>query len=234
MKFRSAVLIGGVILMAAIPVCADTVFYTASTNDSSIPENFAPTIHASHAKLLIPLTARVIPEPVSAVAPVWADAAPYSSIAEDSTRRESYGDEARLLAFEIAEPESDPGPSQPTLAMLSSDGIQPGGVFGGSGAEMPLVLDRLVPTASDPSVPFGSPAELNSGAPASSTFGAGGFQLGFFGRDPDRGRGGKGKNKNQDDPPVSVPEPGALPLLTLGLLALGFAARRNRDFPTPA
>jgi hypothetical protein len=95
-----------------------------------------------------------------------------------------------------------------------------------------LVLDPLVPTASDPIVRFGSPAEPNSGVLAPSAVGAEGFQLGFFGRDPDRGRGGEGKNKNQEDPLVSVPEPGALPLLMFGLLAVGILARRHRDFPT--
>ena len=232
MKFRPAVLLGGVALMAAIPVCADTVFYTASIEESSFPENSAPIINVSHTKLLIPVTAGVISEPMPLVAPVWNDAAPYSGIAEGSAQRESYGNEARNLIFEIAQLQSDARPADPTAAMLSTNGIQSSGVFGASGSEMSLVLDPLVPTALDPIVRFGSPAEPNSGALAPSAFGAEGFQLGFFGRDPDRGRGGEGKNKNQEDPLVSVPEPGALPLLMFGLLAVGISARRHRDFPT--
>ncbi|HEY4762633.1 MAG TPA: hypothetical protein VIH75_03085 [Candidatus Sulfotelmatobacter sp.] len=206
MKFRTAVLLGGVVLMAAIPVCADTVFYTASIKESSFPENSAPTINVSHTKLLLPVTAG----------------------------RESYGNEARNLAFEITQLQSDARPAHPTLAMLSTNDIQSGGVFAASGSEMFFILDPLVPTASEPSIRFGSPAELDAGAPASSTLGAEGFQLGVFGRDPDRGRGGEGKNKNQSDPSVAVSEPGVLPLLMLGLLAVGISGLRPRDFPTCA
>jgi hypothetical protein len=234
MKFRSALLLGGVVLITAIPVCADSIFYSASTNEPSHPESSAPTVRAPHTKFITPATAQYISEPLSASTPAWTFALSEAAIAEDSTRTDLSPNENRTFALALDDPQNDARPSDPTPATLSANSFQPAGAFGGNGSESSMVLSTLVPAESQPSVHSANPAEFNSSDPASTIFSAEGSRFGFFGNDPDRGRSGKGKHKNndQDGPPVNVPEPAALPLLTLGLLAVGIIAKRNRDFPT--
>jgi|HubBroStandDraft_6_1064221.scaffolds.fasta_scaffold02317_3 hypothetical protein len=230
MKFRSALLLGGVVLITAIPVCADSIFYSASANEPSQPESSAPTVRASHTKFITPATARYISEPLSASNPAWTFVVPELGVAQDSTQRAISRNQTGTFALALDDPQNDARPSDPTPAMLSA------GAFGGSGSESSMVLSTLVPAESKPSVHSANPAEFNSSDQASSIFSNEGSRFGFFGNDPDRGRIGKGKNKNndQDGPPVNVPEPGALPLLTLGLLAVSIIAKRSHDFPTNA
>jgi hypothetical protein len=235
MKFGSALLLGGVALMAAIPACADSIFYTASTDEPANSESSAPTIQTSHTKFMLPATAGLTSEPFSAVAPGWSIAVPDAFVAEDSAQSANFADHTRRFALALADPQNDARPSDPTPAMLSINSFQPSGAFSSSRSETSLVLGILVPTGSELGVHSGNAVELNSSEPASSDFGTEGSRFGFFGNAPDHDRGGKDKkNKGKDGPPVNVPEPGALPLLTLGLLAVGIMAPRNRDFPTNA
>src|ERR1700678_3676391 len=72
MKLRSALLLGGVALITAIPVCADSIFYSAPINEPSNSESFAPTIGISHTKFITPFTVQFISEPIISDAQSWA------------------------------------------------------------------------------------------------------------------------------------------------------------------
>jgi hypothetical protein len=155
--------------------------------------------------------------------PAWALAIAAPGIAEDPAQRATSSAETRIFAPALADPQNDARPSDPAPALLSVNGFQPAGASASSGPATSLVLDALIP------------AEFNSSESAFSDFSTEGSRFGFFGNDPDHDRDGKGKKtKKQDGLPVNVPEPGALPLLTLGLLAVGIIAARNRDLTNSA
>jgi len=227
-KITSFILLGGVVLLAAIPVCADSILYTASTNEPSHSESSASSIQTSHSKFTLPALAIAPSDALPQLLLSWSIAMPDASVAEDPAQSSASSSGARTFALALADPQNDARPSDSNPAMLSVNSFQLSGVSGVSSSDRSSVLGTLVPVASYPGAPS---ANL-----ASSDFSTEGSRLGFFGNDPDHDRGGKGKNKNKDQggPPVNVPEPGALPLLTLGLLAVGIIARRNRDFPANA
>jgi hypothetical protein len=235
MKFGSSfLLLGGIILLAALPACADSIYYITSTNEPSSPECIASTYRTSHAKFITPATAQLIQMSLPTNALPSAFAVPASVIVENSTLTESSRNQDRTFDFALADPQNSARSSGPAPATLATNSFQPSGYFSFSSSESSLVLGTLVPTEPKPSAHSGDPVEFNSTEPGSAEFSAAGSRLGFFGNDPDHDRGGKGKKKDLNGPPVNLSEPAALPLLTLGLLAVGIMSRRNRDLTTNA
>ncbi len=165
MKFRSAFLLGGVALMAAIPVCADSIFYSASTNEPSNPESSAPTIQTSHTEFMSPAAARITSEPFSAVASGWSIDVPDAFVAEDSAQSTNSANHTRTFALALADPQNDGRPSDPTPAMPSINGFQPSGAFSSSRSETSLVLGTLVPTGSELGVHSAMPLNLTPASP---------------------------------------------------------------------
>jgi hypothetical protein len=231
MKFRPAVLLGGAVLIAALPVWADSIFYTAATHDSPTAENSAKAIRSSGTKRKTPATAVFTSEPLSAVPPGWADAMPSAGIGEDSTYRAIAARDLGSFALGIDEPQDDVRQSEPT-SELSIGGFQSGGAFGVRGPEPSFVLGTLLSSSSASSVHSNSLGEPDSNERASTFFNDGKERRGI-GHDHDKGD--KGKKQDQDGPgSVSVPEPAAFSLVLLGLAAIGIMARRSREFPPTA
>jgi hypothetical protein len=234
MMFRSSLLLGGVVMLAAIPVCADSISYRTSTIESSNRESSAPTFRTFHTKFITPAAAQLIQESLPTTAPAWTFTLGASSIVENPTQTEISRNETRTFALALADPQDIARVSGAAPATLSINSFQASGAFGSSGPETSMVLGTLVPTESQPSVHSSNPVEFSSSEPFFSEFSTAGSRLGFFGNDSQHDRGGKGKEKDQNGPPVNVPEPGALPLFPLELLAVGIMSLRNRDITTNA
>src|SRR5579863_8768621 len=149
MKYRSALLLGGVVLLAAIPVCADSIPYTTSTNEPASSESSAPTFRTSQTKYLTLATARFFSESIPAVISTEAFALPAPAIAQDAKQAEISGNHVASFALALADSRNEASPSSSTPAMLAVNGFQPGGAFGGSGAENSWVLATLAPAASE-------------------------------------------------------------------------------------
>jgi hypothetical protein len=155
MKFRPALLLGGIVLMAAIPVCADSALYTASTNESSNPESSAKTVRSSDTKFVTPATVVVISELQSPIASGWSYATPYVGIAEDSTRAAT---SARRSEFALAlnKPQDNTRSSDFAPAVEPISGFS-GGVFNVRASESSSVVGTLFPPSSDAIVHSNTP-----------------------------------------------------------------------------
>jgi hypothetical protein len=218
--------------MAALPASADSIFYTAPTNETSNHENSARIIGSSGTKFMTLASVVVSSEPPSMVAPGWADAMPDAVIAEDSTYRAISAEDTRNFALGLDEPQNDARLSDPIPAVLSLGSFQLGSAFGVRGPEPSYVLGTLFSSSSASSDRSSSLGELDTNERTSTFFNNGKERHGI-GHDHDRGK--QGKNQDPDGPgSVSVSEPAAFSLVLLGLAASGIMARRSREFPPTA
>jgi hypothetical protein len=168
-------------------------------------------------------------EPGSAVAQGSADPMPYTGIAEDCTDRAISARGTRNCALGLDELQDDARQSEPTSAMLSIGGFQLGSTFGAKGSEPSVALGTPLspPPASavhstswvksSPTsaiLPF-STTETSGVALDAITIGANRLRIKI--------RTGLGRFQSA-----------ALPLVLLGLAAVGIMARRYREFPLTA
>ena len=215
MKFRLASLLGTVVLVLAVPVSADSVFYTGATSGSPDTADSAKMIHRSDANRMTLPRVGFAPSLESAVALGWADATSDAGIAEDSTDNTTFVRDTRHFALVPDEPLSDAPQAEPTSAMFSMAGFQWAGGFNGKSSGRSVILSEFESNGRD------------------STIFTDGKNLHGKGRDHDGGD--NGKKQNQDAPgSIPVPEPAAFSLVLLGLAALGIMVRRSREFPPAA
>jgi hypothetical protein len=232
MKFTPAFLLCAAILIAALPIQADSLAYTGTAaDDSRNTQISAPELHASATttKTSSPATPRVIAyDPLAAVAPVRSHEIAYLAL---PAAPENTGLSVTSVRRPVA-PQIDGQLSDPTPAITSIGGFDPSSSFAAWDSGPSFISATFFPPSGDVSVHSSAPNEINSGDAALSEFATEGARHNI---DRERGKGDNGKNQIQTtSPSVEVSEPAALPLLLFGLAALGILARRRNVFPTAA
>jgi hypothetical protein len=214
MKFGPATLLCTALLIAALPIRADSLSDTRTADAFHDSENSAPEFRLSTTKTLSPATSRVISE--SSNSALFTTTFPAS--------------DARLDSSQLDERRSDRTP-----AIVSIGGFEPISSFAAWSSEASLMSATMFPSSPDFSSHSGMPNERGSGDLALSVFASEGAWRRIR---RERGRGHDGKDNDGKDPGPSgsttVPEPEALPLLLFGLAAVGILARRRNAFAAAA
>jgi hypothetical protein len=229
MKFTPAFLICAAFLIPALPIRADSLSYTGTADDSRNTENSAPGFHASAMKMLSPAIPRAMTGPFSAAAPVGSRESMYLARAAESSLNALSATTFGTSARRPDAPQIDGQLSDPTPAITSIGGFDSSSSFAAWGSGPSFIVGTIFPPSPDTSIHSGAPDEINPGDPALSFFDSEGA-LRKIGRE--RGKRNDGKDPDKAAPPSAlVPEPAALPLLLLGLAAVGIGARRRNVFP---
>jgi signal transduction histidine kinase len=223
-------LLCGVFLVATLPVCADSLFYTGAASDAPNTENSAPEIPGSALKLVMPVTADVMPQPLATLVPAWSDEFAFLGFAAERSNNWLSAHPAGMSFLTQYTSQFDGRLSKPTPAMPSIGGFEPSSAFAAWGSGPSFVAGTVSPPSSDLSAHSIPPSDFSSGDSVLSLFDSEGARH-RIGRE--RGKGNDGKNQDQPgSAPLTVPEPAALPLLLSGLAAIGVLARRRNLFPT--
>jgi hypothetical protein len=225
MKFRPTFLLCAAFLIAALPVCGDSVFYTGVTSDSPSVEISTPEMRAHYTKLRIPSAVSITPS-LAALAPVWGHQIAYLALPGDSPDAAHEAKSARVSALQENAPQFDGQLSDPTPAIASIGGFEPSSSFAAWGSEPSFVVGTLSPPSSDIGVHSTGLVGIGPGDPISFLFDNDGTRrrIGH-----DRGRGDDGKTPGAGgSTAILVPEPGALSLALFGLAAVAIFARRRR------
>jgi hypothetical protein len=226
MKSTPAFLLCAALLIAALPTRADSVPYTGAASEFVNTENSAPEFRASATNLTTPTRLRVTSKSLSALAPVWGHEIAYlTPLPADAPNAALSATTFARSARRLDASQIDGQRSNPTSAIPSIGGLEPSSSFAGWGSEPSFIVDTMFSPSSDTSLHSSTITELGSDDPALSAFATEGARH-KIGRE--RGRGSDGKNQNQNgSSSVEVPEPGALPLLLFGLVAVAIFARRH-------
>src|SRR5271154_319277 len=226
MKCRPAFLLCAAFLIAALPIRADSVFYTGVTSHSPNVENATPEMRAHTAKLRIPSAVSITSQPVADIAPVSRHQIAYLALPGDSPDAAHQTKSARASALQENAPQFDGQLSDPTPVIASIGGFEPSSSFAAWGSEPSFVVGTLSPPSSDIGVHSTGLVGIGPGDPISFLFDNDGTRrrIGH-----DRGRGDDGKTPGAGgSTAILVPEPGALSLALFGLAAVAIFARRRR------
>jgi hypothetical protein len=230
MTSRPVFLLCGAILIASLPVHADSVIYTSAANESTKTEISTTDIRSVATKFTMPATADIASEPLSAEAPVWGHEFAYLALRAESPNPAISAKTYRGTVLVLDAAQDDVRLSDPTPAIASIGSFGPDGAFATRGAESSLVVGTFFPPSSDTGVHSTAFTEFDSHEPTSSGS-DGEYARLRIGRE--HRKYGDGKNPNTTTPDsVAVPEPGALPLLLFGLAAVGIIARRRSALVT--
>ena len=233
MTLRSALLLGGVILTAAVPVWADSISFTGVSIESANTESPVKPTQSAHVKMIAPMKSGLMPQHALPVASGWVAAAPYASLEEDAPDAEMSADAAVSSGLEFSAPYSDGLASDATPPeMMSIATFATSGAVNGSGSIFFSIPGALFGSSLDTNTRSSSLSDSNSHARDSSVFNSVEARRGV-------GHGREKRSDSKDQGPndlvlVLVPEPGVLSLLLLGFAAVGILARRRSDLPATA
>lgn len=132
MKSRPAFLLCGALLLTAFSVRADTVFYSGATNESPNTEISATEARGFAAKFRTPAMVGVMPEPFSAVAPVWGREFPYLALDADTPNTAISAKTFHTSVLVADAPQNGERLSDPSAAIASIGGFEPDGAFASS------------------------------------------------------------------------------------------------------
>jgi hypothetical protein len=225
MKSGPVFLLCGAILIASLPVRADSLIYTGAANETPKIEISVTEIRSFATKFMMPATAGVMSEPLSTVAPIWGPEFVYLPLRAEFPNNPISTKTIRGSVLVLDAPQNDVRLSDPTSAIASIGSFGSDGAFAARRAESSLVVGTFFPASTDTGVHSSAFTEFDSYEPAFSVSDAEYARL-RIGREHRKDGDGKGPGTTTPES-VAVPEPGAFSLLLFGLAGVGICARRR-------
>ncbi len=227
MKFRPGLLLCGAVLTAALPIWADRIPYTGAADEFSNMETTAAVPRNPSKPWKVPVERGFSPKAALVVAPSWADTIPYAEFAEESWNIANAAKVTASSGLELLPPANAEFLTEPDSAMMLTDSFE----SLDAGDLKPFsILDTFFLSTSDPDIRIASLSDHDSSERAYPISHA---EKSWYVETTGYGEGRTGEHESKRKfVPILVPEPGSLPLLLLGLAAVGFLARRRGDRPT--